>query len=267
MAVVALVAAVAASANPTTYSLTASKSCLTKKGATFEPTTPGAPRYGLTTAQDSETLVSTLPNGSTPAFLYLAIAPTGAQAQAILNVVRKSMTPNPTSSNSWSGTQGNAAWTVLTLSTKPSASVHALVLSCLIPGAAPTGAAPSPQAYSMTDVSTCLAARGEGTMPGSVLAKASAYTFGHPLPASLVPHVLFAVTATTPNGADGLGVLLLFGANATALRTQLEQALHLATPGLWEGAKKNAAWYAYGLPHATAKGIAAGKAAVLACLP
>jgi hypothetical protein len=51
------------------------------------------------------------------------------------------------------------------------------------------------------------------------------------------------------------------------LRSQLERVLDLRTPGYWEGTKKNVAWYAYRLHHATPAGIAAGKTAVLACLP
>src|SRR5262245_63232292 len=103
-----------ASAVPVTYSLTATKGCLAKKGAQFQSSSTGA-QANLPPAQRSESAVGTLPVGNEPLFLYLAIARKPSESVAIRNALRKSIVPNPTAGNSWSGEKANAAWIVASL--------------------------------------------------------------------------------------------------------------------------------------------------------
>jgi hypothetical protein len=272
MLVVLAALAVARSA-PAAYGVAGTKACLAGKGVQFQSASTGS-LAGLTAAQKSESLIGTLPVGSSPNMLYLAIGHDAAGAVALRAVLKKGIVPNPTAGNSWSGQKSNAAWIVVSLGgAPPPAAAHALVLSCLTRGTPPTGKATSPARYSGDQVALCLGATNKaGVLSAKDIASVGSLILGK-IPSRFVPHLIFAYTSTHPNTKDGFGILMLFGsshAGALALRAQLNSALGgklLGPSALWLDSKKNVAWASFRTHGTTAQGIASGKRLVLGCLP
>jgi hypothetical protein len=256
--------AATASAGTTTYSLTATKACLVKKGTQVQSPQTGA-QASLPPSQRVESLVGTLPVGSEPLFLYLAIGRNRSEAVSVRNALKKTIVPNPTAGNSWSGEQANAAWIVVSIAgTSPGASARKLVLSCLTKGKPPT----SPASYDKQEVALCIQAKGRA----AVVTPAAAKLLGWRIPPKLAPHLLFAFTSTSAQTKDGLRLFALFGktrTDAVSLRSELDRALGGAVLGqaLWTGSKKNVAWAASRIRGTTSAGIASGKRTLLSCLP
>ena len=271
MPIAALAAAATVAARPGTFGVAQTKACLMRRGASFQA--PGTAN-GLTAAQQSETLVGTLPAGGAPAFLYLAIGRDAADAIAIRSRLLKQIVPVPSAANSRSASEANAAWVIVSLAgARPPAALESLVASCLVTGAAPTGVAPSPARYVPATISLCLQANGRATaIPASDLrsTRVSGALFGRSVPAAILPRLLVVYTSTTPATTDGIGLLILFGrsrADALRLRSRLLSSLHLAAhAGTWLGAKRNVAWYGFHSRHTTAAGAAEGRQTLLSCL-
>ncbi len=269
----ALAGARSAPATSASYGVTVTKACLVRKGVQLQSAYTGS-LAKLTAAQKSESLVGTLPVGSEPNMLYLAIGHDSAAATSLRAVMKKGIVPDPTAQNSWSGRQANAAWIVVSLGgTPPPASAHALVLSCLTKGAPPTGKPASPARYTRDQVALCLGATNQASvLSAKDIASLGPLVLGK-IPSRFVSHLIFAYTATSSNAKDGFGLLMLFGsshANALSLRSQLSSALGgklLGSSALWVGAKKNVAWSSFRIHGTTAQGIASGKRLVLGCLP
>jgi hypothetical protein len=259
IAAIALVAALAASASTPTYSLTTAKKCLEFLGVSFQQPIPSAATAGLTSAQKADVLAGPVSGLKAPAFLYLVIASSGAEADAILKSLSKTAAPAPTKSNSLSGEQGNAAWMVISANGgQPSIVAKVEVLSCLVGAAVPT--------YTVSSVSHCLIGRSQRPAIMGLLQPMAKAVFRRKVPASLVPHVLIALSQ------PGIGFIILFAfgdntQDAVTKRDALAHALQLPSPSYWSGAKENVAWDAVKLRGATPKALAAGRAAVLACLP
>jgi hypothetical protein len=269
----ALGSAEAAPAASADYSMTGTKACLVRKGVLLQSAYTGS-LARLTAAQKSQSLIGTLPVGSEPSMLYLAVAHDRTAALALRAVLEKGIVPNPTAQNSWKADKSNAAWIVVSLGgTPPGAAARKLVASCLTKGAAPTGKPVSPSSYSRSQVALCLGAGNKASvMSAKDIASVGPLLVGT-IPSRFVPHLIFAYTATTPDAKDGFGILMLFGSshgNALGLRSQLNAALGgklLGSSALWTGSKKNVAWSAFRIHGTTAQGIAAGKRLVLGCLP
>jgi hypothetical protein len=271
--IAALVGVGSATATSTEYSLTKTRACLVKKGVQLQSAYTGS-LAGLTAAQKSESLIGTLPVGSEPCMLYLAIAHGRATALALRAVLEKGIVPNPTAQNSWKAGSSNAAWIVVSLGgTPPGAAARTLVSSCLTKGAPPTGKPVSPARYSRDRVALCLGAGNKASvLSAEDIASVGPLLVGK-IPSRFVPHLIFAYTSTSSNAKDGFGVVMLFGsshASAMSLRAQLNAALGgklLGPTALWMGSKKNVAWSAFRIHGTTAQGIASGKRLVLGCLP
>ena len=269
VALVGVAGAYSASAAPFTYNLAATKACLSKKGAQFQSASTGA-QAKLRPAQRSESAVGTLPAGNEPLFLYLAIARKPADAVAIRNALKKSIVPNPTAANSWSGEKANAAWTVVSLGgAPPPAAAHKLLLSCLTKGR-PSG---TPATYDKDEVALCMQAEGRAAiLSAKDVASTSNLLLGRTIPSRFVPHLLFGFTSTSASAKDGLRLFALFGkthADALSLRTRLDRALGglvLGPRTIWAGSKKNVAWAAQRINGTTRAGIASGKQTLLSCL-
>ncbi|HEX3454215.1 MAG TPA: hypothetical protein VHS03_06290 [Gaiellaceae bacterium] len=270
----ALAVARSAPAAPTTYGVAGTKACLAKKGVQLQSGSTGS-LGGLTAAQKSESLIGTLPVGSAPNILYLAIGHDAPGAVALRAVLKKGIVPNPTAGNSWSGQKSNAAWIVVSLGgAPPPAAAHTLVLSCLTRGTTPpTGKPTSPARYSRDQVALCLGATNKASvLSAQDIASVGSLVLGK-IPPRFVPHLIFAYTSTQPNTKDGFGILMLFGsshADALALRAQLNSALGgklLGPSALWLDSKKNVAWASFRIHGTTTQGIASGKRLVLGCLP
>jgi hypothetical protein len=264
VALLGLLAVCSASAGAATYNLSATKICLAKKGTQFQSPQTGA-QATLPAAQRLESLVGTLPAGSEPLFLYMSIARSRREAIAIRSALKKTIVPNPTSGNSWSGAKENAAWIIVSITgASPGAVAHKLVLACLKQGKPPS----APASYDKQDVALCIQAKNR-----AVVVPTSSMPLLVSIPSKLAPHLLFAFTGTTEATKDGLRLFLLFGkthADALSLRSQLDKALGGSLHGqraVWTGSKKNVAWSTQRLPGTTAAGIAATKQTLLSCLP
>jgi hypothetical protein len=259
-----------ASASSEPYSPGATRSCLAKHGATLrgadDPSLPST----LTPTQRAETIVGTLADGSGPAFLYLAIAPTASKASAILKLLAPIMLPGPSASNSWSSTEANAAWTIVTLSGRPPGkSPRSLLTSCLTSGAAPTAPA-APSRFTAQAVWLCLS-NGAAVFKGPQLAALAPKIYGAPIPKTLLPDTLFAETSTSVTAVDnGLAILVVLGSDnkqALARRKSLERDLGLKPEQAASlGSRQNVAWYASTHKGSTAAGVRRGKSLLLGCL-
>jgi len=231
-----------------------------KKGTQVQSPQTGA-QAELPPAERVESLVGTLPTGTEPLFLYLAIARTRAGAVAVRTALEKTIVPNPTSANSWSGAQANAAWIVVSIAGgSPGAEARKLVLSCLKLGNPPA----PPRSYARGDVALCIQGHGRAAV-------VSASQLGLPIPPMLAPHLLIAFTSTSASTKNGLALFVLFGktnAEAISLRSQLDRAIgHGLHRAAWSGSKKNVAWSSQRLHGTTAAGIASTKRTLLSCLP
>jgi hypothetical protein len=262
VATVVLAFAATASATTTTYGLTATKACLVKNGTQVQSPQTGA-QATLPPAQRLESVVDTLPVGSEPLFLYLAIARSPSEAVRVRNALKKTIVPNPTPGNSWSGEKANAAWIVVSIAgTSPGAAARKLVLACLTKGKPPG----SPASYVKSDVSLCIQAKGRAT----AVSAAEEKLFGLRIPPKLAPHLLFAFTSTSASTKNGLALFVLFGkttAEGLSLRSQLDRAIGFGPHTVWTGSKKNVAWTSWRLHGTTAAGVASTKRTLLSCLP
>jgi hypothetical protein len=265
VACVAAAVACVASAGTTTYSLTATKACLVKRGTQVQSPQTGA-QAELPPAERQESLVGTLPVGTEPLFLYLAIGRSRAEALAIRTALKKTVVPNPSSGNSWAGEEANAAWIVVSIAGgSPGAAARKLVLSCLKLGSPPG----PPRSYARSDVALCIQGHGRAF----VVSTSEEKLLGLSIPPKLAPHLLLAFTSTSASTKDGLRLFVLFGkthADALSLRSQLDRALGGGLHGsraVWSGSKKNVAWSSQRLHGTTAAGIASTKRTLLSCLP
>lgn len=268
-ALVAAVAAESVNARSTSFGLAATKTCLTRKGLT--PTSNPSYPPAMTRAQESETVLGTLPAGASPAFLFLVIGRNANDAAAIRTKLRSTMIPPPTSANSWSSARDNAAWTLVMLSgSTPPASVRSVLTSCLTTGTPPTGKAPALAAkYTRSGLTLCLEQHGAAVSVGTLLQGLSRKLFGYSISSKLLPYAMLVETSTSPNTVDGLGIFVLVGSsgpNAIRLRTTLEHEMHLSSSNaVWRGSRKNVAWTASRHNGTTAAGIASGKKLLLGC--
>jgi hypothetical protein len=120
------------------YGVAPTKSCLSKKGATFGAGFE-AGLSGLSSAQRQKALAGVVGAGS-PAFLYLVLGSSPGEAATIRARIEKALPRTPTAANSRSGTKGNAAWVIESSGGKrPSAKLQALVVGCLRTGTVPKG--------------------------------------------------------------------------------------------------------------------------------